>query len=270
MNGPMLHTQLVALFMYVAVPSVVASQISEPASSPRIVAFQIRGNRVLNKAFIVAASDLRVGDIATPAALEATQRSLLATGNFGMRHVVSPQEGVKVCVIDVSPATNEGTVLIRVEENDVVKRFKITGNGPVSMKEIRAQLRTRPGFVLNINTLRADVDRIQKYYDNKRYIATVSEQGFGLANGVLEVPIDVGCVGPHPLTIGGLSGANERLAKRELGRVLSPGRYYNSHELAAALKRLEKHGIVMEEPGVCLFPPRLNDIRLSIVLKKSN
>jgi len=40
---------------------------------------------------------------------------------------------------DVNPATNEGKLLIEVEENDVVKGFNITGPGPISVDEVRKQ-----------------------------------------------------------------------------------------------------------------------------------
>src|SRR4051812_8047262 len=77
-------------------------------AAPKISEIVVLGNKQLNKESIISASGLKVGDIATPAVLEAAQRSLLASGNYGMRRIDNPQDAVKVSVTDVNPATNEG------------------------------------------------------------------------------------------------------------------------------------------------------------------
>jgi len=139
-------------------------------TAPRIAEIVVRGNRVLNKAGIVLASGLKVGDLVTPEALDSARTRLLNTGNFGALH---PEDAVTIRLADRDRDRNEIKVILDVQENGVVKGFNITGTGPIPVKSVRAQLWTKPGFVLNMNIFRADVKRIQDYYDSKGYLAIV-------------------------------------------------------------------------------------------------
>jgi outer membrane protein insertion porin family len=234
--------------------------------APKINEIVVLGNKALNKESIISSSGLKVGDVATPAVLEAAQRSLLATGNFGMRRINNPEEAVKLSVTDVNPATNEGKLLIQVEENDVVQGFNITGNGPIPPKDVQAQLQTKPGFVLNINTLRADVDRIQKYYDSKGYIANVSEEGFGLTNGILDIPIVVGKVGA--VNVKGLVKTKKKVVTREMR--LKPGEYYNVNTFKKDYTRLFNTDLFEDiQPAILTPRPGVVDLTMNMTEKRT-
>jgi outer membrane protein assembly factor BamA len=268
-----LHACTAVITAFWLLACTVLAQKKDGIEPPRIVAVEVRGNKNLNTESIISASGLKVGDRASFRALDAARKSLVSTGNYGMRHIDNPEEAVKVSIKSLNATLNEWNLLIEVEENDVVQGLNITGNGPIPPKEVQAQLQTKPGFVLNINTLRADVDRIQKYYDSKGYIANVSEEGFGLTNGVLDIPIVVGRIGPGGVVIRGLSKPKERLAKRELCRVLKAGAYYNVRDLEAALKRLEKLGIWSDWDDVSpedprFTPTRLGDFRFTLTFRE--
>jgi outer membrane protein assembly factor BamA len=232
---------LLALGPPVHAGTVVQDEKSE--KYPRISSIEVKGNSVQNSASIIGYTGLKVGDRATPTALLDAQRSIFQSGYFGMRRVDKPEDAVTLTLVEVNKAANESQLVITVEENDVVKSINITDNGPVSVKELLEQIRTMPNFVLNINTLRADVERIQKYYDGKGYIANVSEEGFGLTSGVLNIPIVVGRSGYGRVRVNGLSEARRKAVEREWNHVFKPGDYYNTTKFWNLMKKLEKMGI---------------------------
>lgn len=235
-------------------------------AAPKIGEIVVLGNKVLNKESIISTSGLKVGDPATPAALEAAQRSILQSGNYGMRRVDNPQDAVKVTVTDVNPATNEGKVVIQVEENDVVQGFNITGNGPIPPKEIQAQIQTKAGFVLNINTLRADVERIQKLYTDKAYIANVSEEGFGLTNGILDIPIVVGKIGT--VSVKGLVKTKKKVVTREMR--LKQGAYYNGNIFKKDYTRLFNTDLFEDiQPAILTPKPGIVDLTMNMQEKRT-
>ena len=251
--------------VFSAILVVIGHARAQGTKPPKVSSIEVRGNKTLNRASILAAAGLKVGDVATPAVLEAARRSLLATGNFGMRRISNPEEAVKLSVTDVNLATNEGKLLIEVEENDVVQGFNISGVGPIPPREVLAQLQTKPGFVLNINTLRADVDRIQRYYDSRGYIANVSEEGFGLTDGILAFPIIVGRVGT--IVFKGLSPA-QRAEFRKLIR-LKPGDYYNAREFERAYRKMFRKDIFEDiQPSILTPQPATVNLILNFIEKK--
>src|SRR5579872_2709895 len=199
--------------------------------APRISEIIVLGNKVLNKESIISAAGLKVGDLATPQALESARTRLLNTGNFGALH---PEDAVKIRLADLNPDRNEAKVIIEVQENDVVKGFNITGTGPIPVKDVLAQIQTKPGYVLNMNTLAADVKRIQDYYDSKGYIATVDDTKVGFPDGILTLPIVVGRIGK--ITIHGLHKTKPKVVLREMRE--KQGDYYNDLQLRKDYTRL--------------------------------
>jgi outer membrane protein assembly factor BamA len=190
-----------------------AMQKEKPEKYPRITDIEVRGNELLNRASILSNAGLKIGNRATPSALATARRNMLQTGAFGMRRAGNPEDAVKFTVIKINKAANEARLIISVEENEVIKGIDITGYGPVSPKEIYKLIQSKPNTVLNNNTLRADVERIQKYYDSKGYIGVVQEEGFGLKQGILTIPIVVGKVGMVK-TSGGIIKTKKRIVKR--------------------------------------------------------
>jgi len=185
---------LVIFGQLVLVPPVhaeAAVQEEKPEKYPRISFIEVRGNMVLTRSAILTAAGLKAGDRAMPSALSAARRNMLQTGLFGMHRPYKPEEAVKLSLVKFSKATNEARLIISVDENEIVKSFNITGNGPIPPSELLGYIQTKPNYVLNINTLRADVERIQLCYDRKGYVGNVSEEGFGLTKGILNIPIVV-------------------------------------------------------------------------------
>jgi hypothetical protein len=222
------------LARWIAIVVLGLSPQAAPDLAPKIAQIIVRGNKLLNSHAVISASGLRVGQSATPKALEQASRNLVATGNFGARHIDDPEKAVQIKA-EVAPGTNEAKVLIEVDENDVVKGFNVT-SGPMPPKDVLALLQTRVDRVLNLNTLRGDVERIQNYYKDKGHLAFVKPEGFGLTNNILNIPIEVGKFGGYHW-----GGLPKKLAA-DLDRAvqLKPGAYFHLPTYEQDLKRIAK------------------------------
>lgn len=233
---------------------------------PKITEITVVGNKVLNREGIIGASGLKVGQTVTQKDLDVATRNLIATGNFGARHVDDPEKSV-IVQANIDPKTNEAKVIITVDENDTVKGFNITGTGPIPAKDILALMQTKQDRVLNLTTLRQDIERIQDYYKNKGYQAAVSPEGFGLTNGILDIPIIVGKI--NKVKLNGLHKTKPRVVLRELYDTKT-GDYYNSNKLQKAYTRIFNTDLFSDiQPGILTPAPGLVDLTLNMEEKRT-
>jgi outer membrane protein insertion porin family len=252
------------LLMMVTVLVALSPALAQDQTPPTIKAIYVRGNKSLNVDYIVGASGLKVGDPVTQAKLEEARRNLLLTGNFGDKRPDNPEDAVKVTA-DVDPATG-ATVNIDVEENDTVLNFSITGSGPIPPSELIPLLQTKPGFLLNLNTLRADVARISDHYASKGYIATVTPD-IGIRNGILEIPIEVGKIGE--IKISGLHKTRPFVVLREMEGQKS-GDYYNTQKLRRAYTRIFNTDLFSDiQPAILTPKPGIVDLTLNMEEKRT-
>ena len=88
---------------------------------------------------------------------------------------------------DVIKTGNGVKVVYNVLENPIINGVNIIGNTIYSNDELMAVIKTEPGKIFNINTIRGDRDRIiQKYQDAGYVLAEVTDIGL---NGNLELEI---------------------------------------------------------------------------------
>lgn len=101
------------------------------------------------------------------------QRNLLETGLF---REVEP---------DVYNYPSGVVVVYNLIENPVISGFNIVGNTVYSTEELLKLVKTQPGKVLNINTLREDKDAIlNKYNENGYVLAEVVDIGINSSNEI--------------------------------------------------------------------------------------
>jgi outer membrane protein insertion porin family len=200
----------------------------------RISEIIVKGNTTLNAPGIISASSLKVGQNATKADLDQAVRNLISTGNFGGSHPDEPEKAV-VITADIDPVTKEGKVTIQVDENQKVLNFNLTGAGPIKTADVLAVMRTKTGEVLNLNTLRGDIAAIQKLYADKGFQAVVDANGFGITNGILDIPIIVGKI--RRIKVLGLTKTRPWVVTRELYDQ-KEGDYYNVGKLQRAITRI--------------------------------
>ncbi len=231
--------------------------------TPKIKEIVIKGNRALNREGILGASGLKIGQAITKTDLETAARNLVSTGNFGMRHIDNPDEAVKIAA-DVDRATNEAVVTIQVDENDIVKGFNITGSGPIKPNVLQDLLQTKVDRVLNLNILRADIERITDYYKTKGFQAAIAPEGFGVTNGILDVPVVVAKI--RNIKLNGLKKTKPKVILRELYDT-KQGDYYNLTKLQRAYTRVFNTDLFSDiQPAI--LTPTLGVVDLTLNLEE--
>lgn len=90
-------------------------------------------------------------------------------------------------ILDVIKTGKGVKVVYNVLENPIINGINIIGNTIYSTEELKEVVKTEPGKIFNINTIREDRDRIiQKYQDAGYVLAEVTDIGL---NGNLELEI---------------------------------------------------------------------------------
>jgi outer membrane protein insertion porin family len=230
--------------------------------APIIKNITVIGNKNINSVAIIASSGLKIGDPLSQAALDQARLNLIHTGNFGSHHPDNPDDAVKVQA-DVTGSNAD--VNITVDENDMVQGINLTGTGPIPATTIKALLKTKEGEVLNINTLRSDVNAIQQAYDAKGYQAIVSD-GLGITNGILDIPIVVGKI--TKIKINGLKKTHSFVVTREMK--LKVGSYYNVFQLRKDLTAIYNTGLFENvEPAFSYPAPGSVELTLNIQEKRT-
>jgi len=113
--------------------------------------------------------------------LAADQQAILALGYF---------TDVKV---DIHPTPGGVAVSYIVVENPVVTKMLFAGNKQVTNDVLLALMDTTIGTVLNTNTLRDDIQKINSYYDKLGYIGTRHVQDIKIdADGTIHIAVKEG------------------------------------------------------------------------------
>ncbi len=169
-----------------------AHAIAQKAGAQTIGEIIVTGNKTLSKDAIIALSRHRIGDPCTDQVLSEIKANLSQTGYFGTQHNLdNPEEWVRVQAEDENPPTGKCKVVIRVDENDAIKDFSITGAGPLKIEDIQNLVHAKKGGVYNYIQFQRDAEEIMRLYNSKGYVATLGE-GAGIDDkGVLTVPITV-------------------------------------------------------------------------------
>ena len=95
---------------------------------------------------------------------------------------------------DVVKTKNGVKIIYNVAENPVINGVNIIGNTVYSTPELMKVIKTQPGQVFNINTLREDRDRImQKYQDDGYVLTEITDIGLN-PNLELEIYLSEGTV----------------------------------------------------------------------------
>lgn len=81
-------------------------------------------------------------------------------------------------------------VVYDVVENPTVTNIVVTGNRAIKTEEIRKQVQTKEGQVLNTNILEQDIQRVQRLYADAGYIAFPDARiGIDPRTGILTIPM---------------------------------------------------------------------------------
>jgi outer membrane protein insertion porin family len=182
---------LAGLHLATIVPASAQAQ-KAPVGTPTIGEFIITGNKTFNKDTIITLSRHNVGDPCNDQVLQEIKSNLSQTGYFGTQHNLdNPEDWVRVQAEDDNTGSGKCKVVIRVDENDAIKDFSITGAGPLKIEDIQNLVHAKKGGVYNYIQFQRDAEDIMRLYNSKGYVATLGE-GAGMDDkGVLTVPITV-------------------------------------------------------------------------------
>ena len=155
--------------------------IAPAAVRPIVTAVNIRGNVRITADKIAPVVKTQPGAPYDPKQVAADQTAILGLGYFS---------DVKS---DVRNTPGGVAVTFIVIENPVVSKINFSGNEHVTSDILTALMDTAPGQVLNTNTLRDDVQKINSYYDRLGYIGTRHVQNIRIQNsGTVDIAVKEG------------------------------------------------------------------------------
>ncbi|MCX6359599.1 MAG: BamA/TamA family outer membrane protein [Armatimonadetes bacterium] len=231
------------------------------AQGPTISKIDVVGNKNMSREAVVAVSGLKIGDAVSQKALDEAKRKLLLTQLYGANRVDDPEEAVR---IRAELTGDAATVIIEVEENDLVKGINISGTGPVPAATIRSLMQTKEGTILNMGVLKRDADAIQAYYSDRKYQAVVGD--VSLKDGILEVPVIVAKVDKVRVT--GLKKTMQHVVTREMK--MKPGQYFNAEEFRKDYFRIISLDFFQDvSPTIQTPTPGTIDINLNVEEKRT-
>lgn len=250
-----------ALLALTALLAVLGAPAFAQQPAPKIVDIVVVGNKYINRESIIAASGLKIGDTVTQAALNEATRRLLLTQNFGGKKD-NPEEGVRV---EAQIEGDKAKVVIMVDENEVVQGINLSGTGPIPAAEVMKQIETKIGRPLNMTTLKGDIDRIQRLYEQKGYQGAVSSD-IGITNGILNIPIIVATIDKVKITNN--KKTRPFVILREMK--LKPGDYFNVNTLQKDVVRIYNTDLFENLDPTLGFPsPGKVDINLNVQEKRT-
>ncbi|MBC5805184.1 MAG: BamA/OMP85 family outer membrane protein [Candidatus Eremiobacter antarcticus] len=174
--------RFVAAAVIVGVLVLVAGVSPTPAANqPIVTAINVRGNVHVPTDKIATVIREQPGTPLDQKKLSADQQAILGLGYF---------TDVKT---DVHQTPGGVAVSFIVIENPQVSKINFSGNKQVTTDILGALMDTTVGSVLNTNTLRDDVQKINSYYDKLGYIGTRHVQDIKIdSNGTVSIAVKEG------------------------------------------------------------------------------
>ncbi|MDQ2818089.1 MAG: BamA/TamA family outer membrane protein [Candidatus Eremiobacteraeota bacterium] len=223
---------LIGRFLTVAIALGIAVLIASPTQTPAaavpiITAVNVRGNNHVPAARVLAVVRSTVGAPLDTKQVAADQNAILGLGFF-----TDVRSDVR--------ATPGGVALnFIVLENPSVARIVFTGNQHVKSDILTALMDTTVGAVLNTNTLRDDVQKINSYYDKLGFTGTRHVQNIRVQrNGELDLQIKEGVVVSQVKVTGNTvvpTGAILGAMKTKPGTTFSEGQFQDDLQAIQSL-----------------------------------
>ncbi len=163
---------LSAFFMLMIMGSMLLAPVLVGAHETRVVSISVSGNAHIPSDQIVSSLRTAVGRPFNPDALRDDLRTILASGYF---------------IDQVAPTIRHRSdgvaITFHVIENPVISKIAFKGDSEVPPETLAALMDSAVGQVLNTNTVRQDVAKINAYYDKIGYAGQVPSH-------VLDINVD--------------------------------------------------------------------------------
>lgn len=143
----------------------------------KVLEIRVVGNERISKDAIMGVISTKVGEELDENQLANDEKAIMNMGYFSQVKAVKEE-------------TPEGLIVTFIAmENPVIKDLKIEGATVYPPEKILSWMKTDKGLVLNINTLRTDMETIIRKYREDGYIAFFSQEPTLSEDGVLTIPI---------------------------------------------------------------------------------
>lgn len=135
--------------VFVCMALVAVALFSQSAWAQGVVReIRVDGTERIEPATVMSYMDLKVGDAMTREALDASLKSLFATGLFA----------------DVTLSQEGDVVVVNVIENPVINEIAFEGNDKIKDEELLAEIQLRPRQVFTRTKVQSDVSRLYQVY----------------------------------------------------------------------------------------------------------
>ncbi|MBU0687764.1 MAG: BamA/TamA family outer membrane protein [Candidatus Margulisbacteria bacterium] len=216
----------------------------------KITDIELQGNYFVPDKTIKDAIFSRVGETVSNPKIKADLKAIYSLGYFS---------DVTVEFEDYKDGTR---VIYKIFENPVIRTITIHGNTVISTREIRSNMQTQTGKIINFKFLQSDINRINQLYKEKGYaLARVANVDTDAKNHTLHVYIIEGIV--ESIVLEGNKNTQDYVILRELS--IKPGSVFNEKLLAKDLKTVFNLGYFSEINPV--FEPGSTKDKIIIVLK---
>ncbi|WP_262695113.1 outer membrane protein assembly factor BamA [Kordiimonas aquimaris] len=161
---PMRIIKPVLLFLGLYLSFILGSNATaqQPAAEQQVPIIQqisVSGNERVEPETIASYLSVRPGDPFDPSLLDASLKSLFATGLFS----------------DVELTERGGALIVRVVENPIINRIIFEGNKKLDNEELAEEVRLRPRQVFTRARVRSDVQRMLELYRRSGRFAAIIE-----------------------------------------------------------------------------------------------
>ena len=147
---------LAFFFLFAALPALVAQEEFDFGTIERI---SVVGNERIEASTVATYLTVNVGDPFDPQAIDASLKTLFATGLFA----------------DVVMERSGNTLVIRVVENPIINRIVFEGNSRLKEDDFAEEVELRPRMIYTRAKVRSDVQRILELYRRSGRFAAVVE-----------------------------------------------------------------------------------------------
>lgn len=213
-----------AAVLVTALAMLTATQGASAQVGQKVTAIEIEGNVNVPAETILGVVSLKVGDVLTSEAVAADAKAIGGLGYFAS---VQPQ---------AVPYLGGVKVIYQVVENPKLSAIQFTGNTMVPSQDLEILMSSKIGEVININTLKADFERIGKFYYNAGY--SVSIEPSVSADGRLTIKIVEWRVAE--VKVAGNKKTKESVIRREI--TTKPGDVLNVKKLQEDQRRIYNLG----------------------------
>ena len=181
----------VLIFSFVIISIFISNGLISAQTNHEITALEIKGNQYISNEKIMSKIDeVEVGEMLKEQELK---NDLQAIFNMGSFQNIKPK---------FEQHKNGVKIIIEVVENPILKKIEFTGTKVFDKSRLMEWLGVKPGQVINMETLKSGIQKIEKEYQKAGYVPTNKYPGgyhyidFDNVNitkeGEITIPVNVG------------------------------------------------------------------------------